>query len=480
MKHRVECIAVAALSAAGAACLPGCEPVRQLGAAPVPHRVPDPVSVPAAATSAHEAVFRRPSPASAADQPSVLSAEATVDTVRQSLTVVHNRLASLKSAKARVQIEGDLRRIAQQILPLVAAARSDCDAILRAARDLEREFPSARKGYEASAELYRERARKFRDAELRKIEQASADEFDRQAADVPRRLKLTAAFIEQLVETQDFLGEAERCLRDTAAALAILSAGPGMPRVSLEGRAFRRRLEEFVTVVEEYQEGLLGPTPPADAKEGSKPPGRPDAPPQGGGQSAPVPEGNGLREQRDGGAVDPEGLEWLHDLPERAEPIAPPVAPRPVLWPHSDPVAQPSPIDPLRAGATLGGHTMHAGIVIPATMIVRERQGRWMSGEIRYATAYGPALRAFRGRALDGGGIEFQADRVEGNILPTASVYRGRIAGSAVEGSWSSGGVVGSFRFTASAAAVACIAPGTRAVAVGRPLVVRRILPRRR
>ena len=97
-----------------------------------------------------------------------------------------------------------------------------------------------------------------------------ADEFDRLASDVPRRVSLTTTFIENLVETQEFLSETDRCLGDTKVALAILSSGIEPPVVSKESKVFRERLEQFLGVVDEYQSKLLSPEKP---KASGPPPG---------------------------------------------------------------------------------------------------------------------------------------------------------------------------------------------------------------
>ena len=229
-------------------------------------------------------MFEKPAPGGAGDDPRVIALQAATERITSSLTAVRGRLKDLRSRlDTKPQTEQDLAKAAAELKPLTVQAREDCDAILRAATDLKTELRTAAKGYSVTADLYRERAETIKDPSLKAVQLRMADEFDRLALDVPRRKRVAEEFIARLATMQDFLAEADRCLADTKTALAILSAGPEPVKASEEGKAFRRHLEQFLAVLEEYQSQLL-PARPAS----SKPTGtawdlvtspRPDCPP---------------------------------------------------------------------------------------------------------------------------------------------------------------------------------------------------------
>lgn len=205
-------------------------------------------------------VFRRPAPHASSDDARVNNAKSTSDSINESLGVIRRRINELrKTYEAKVAAEKDLQKVADQLKLLVTAARGDCDAILRAAEDVRTELRYARGSYQTTADLYRERGQNYRDVNLQGVNFRMADEMDRLANDVPRRVRLTDSFIDQLYETRRFLADTERCLTDTKNALAILSAGPEPVQLSAEARFFRMQLEAFLQVVEEYQQKLFAP-----------------------------------------------------------------------------------------------------------------------------------------------------------------------------------------------------------------------------
>ncbi len=226
-----------------------------------------------AASTATEA-FKKPNPGSVADDPRMIQAKNATDTVTRSLTLIRERLTSLrKSYDDKVATEKDLKSIVQRLLPLSRAAREDCDTIKRAVIDLRLEMHYAQSGYRSAAALYRERAQSYSDPEPRAITLTMAEEFDRLAADVPRRRIVLNEFNWKLSETGEFLADTERCLRETEVALTILTAGPDPVTISAQSKAFRKQLEEFIAVLEEYQQKLLGrpvgegaKNPPKDGK----------------------------------------------------------------------------------------------------------------------------------------------------------------------------------------------------------------------
>lgn len=223
--------------------------------------------------------FEPPSPVGAENDGRVLTLKATTERITAALTGVRDRLKDIQQAlEVKAKTESDLARVAGQLKTLTGRAREDCDAILRAAEDLQANLPAAQKGYAQTADFYRERAAGYRDPSLKAINLRMADEFERLAAATPHRVRLTERFIAQLVEVRLFLAQADQCLGDTKTALEILSAGPTPVTVSAESKAFRRHLENFLAVIEDYQQKLLAPPPEGTSWDRTTPP-RPDCPP---------------------------------------------------------------------------------------------------------------------------------------------------------------------------------------------------------
>ena len=109
-------------------------------------------ATPAGAVTVAADTFRSPAPKDAGDDPGVSGSGSTGDAISVSLAVIHERLRDLQSAyRDKGRIEGDLKEVAERMRPLIAAARSDCDAIRRAAKDLKVQLPIVQAGYASAA-----------------------------------------------------------------------------------------------------------------------------------------------------------------------------------------------------------------------------------------------------------------------------------------------------------------------------------------
>lgn len=243
-----------------------------------PKGPPAPPGVTAEPTAAD--ALKKPMPTSAADDPRVVQARTAADAVTRTLATIRERLAAHRASyDQKVAAETDLRTVVTRLLPLATAAREDCDAIHRAVLDLRIEMRYAQAGYESAAQLYRQRADAYTDPDLRAVTAGMAAEFARLAAAVPSRRAVLNKFHWKLCEVGLFLADTERCLRETDAALAILTAGPdpAVLSVSDHAKAFRKQLEQFIAVTEEYRAKLLNPAaPPAPATDAD--PGPPEPP----------------------------------------------------------------------------------------------------------------------------------------------------------------------------------------------------------
>jgi hypothetical protein len=215
--------AAAFVLAAALACLAdsGCDP-RAGGRATPEGEVP-------AAPSPKEA-FRSPAPGGAGDDPRVAAAAAASDAIARTLGSIEDRLKVLrKSYDETAGAERDLKSVAERMIPLLSAAREDCDAILRAAKDLQVQLPFAAVGYTTAAISYRQRAEAYTDPDFKKITVEMAERFERHAADAPKRVAGLGLFVKELERVQEFLAETDRCLRDVAVAMSIFSAGGREP-----------------------------------------------------------------------------------------------------------------------------------------------------------------------------------------------------------------------------------------------------------
>lgn len=199
-------------------------------------------------------VFRAPSLENAGQDSRVIQGSSASDTLGTQLNVIRTRLADLRTAyDSKGTTEADLLQATDKLKSLAILARSDCDLILRVARDQKAELPFHKRSYEATADYYREKAKKYKTKNFQALNIEFADKFERLAEDIPRRRRLTEAFIEQLIEMQDFLAETERCLADTKVALSILSVGSKTIQLNGETVHFRKHLENFLGAVDEYQ-----------------------------------------------------------------------------------------------------------------------------------------------------------------------------------------------------------------------------------
>jgi hypothetical protein len=206
----------------------------------------------------HAETFRTPAPKDAGDDARVKESESAGDSISASLAVIHERLENLQhDYDEKAAVEGSLKDVANEMRPLIEAARNHCGALERAARDLKIEFPHARQAYLTAAASYRERAEAYRDPEFKAITLRLADEFDRLAEDTPRRLAVIELFLEELAKTEVFLAETERCVRDTSTALALFSARGKVPPVPADAKAFSYRLGQFIEAAHRYEEKLL-------------------------------------------------------------------------------------------------------------------------------------------------------------------------------------------------------------------------------
>lgn len=270
---------------------------------------PDEKAVKPAAPAA-DAVNKKPNPSTVADDPRVIQAKRATDAVTRALLTIHQRLVGLRERyDDKVVTEKDLKKVVPLMVPLVQAAREDCDTIRRAVDDLRTELQFAQPAYLGTAGLYRERAALHSDPDLRAVTLGMADEFDRLAADVPGRRETLLEFDSRLADTRRFLADTERCLHETSAALAILTAGPDGVTAAEQSRGFRKQLEDFITVVEVYQRKLLArpapPKSPADTRPTnpgveSLPPSPPNAQPKVVPATEPPPQKNGTSESPSG------------------------------------------------------------------------------------------------------------------------------------------------------------------------------------
>lgn len=233
-------------------------------------------------------VFDPPAPMGAAEDARTIAAQAGNEKLLGALGMVRERVKAIRdSLEQRRAVETDIVKVVEGLRTATMKAREDCDTVLRAARDLRSELKLARRSYEAMAERYRDQARSFRDPRFRDAESGQAEEFERLASDVPRRIRLTDRFIEQVTESQDFLAETDRFLGDTKVALTILSVGPEPYKPSAEAKYVRSQITIFLETMEEYQRKFFefpkgdspkvpeGPAPKSDEGKQSSPPPTP-------------------------------------------------------------------------------------------------------------------------------------------------------------------------------------------------------------
>lgn len=402
-------------------------------------------ATPAGSATVAAETFQPPSPEGAGNDPRVAGSGAAGDAISASLAVIHERLRDLDSAyRDKGRIEGDLKDVAERMRPLIAAARSDCDEIHRAATDLRSQLPIAQAGYASAAVSYRQRAEGYREPDLKTITLGVARRFDWLAADTPRRIALTERFLQELDDTRAFLAETERCLRDTETALAIFSGGAKLPPVSADGRAFSRRLGQFIAVVLEYEEKLLK-TPPTTPQAGgaAEDPNQPASatpeaeaspPPDAASEEAREPEPASEAEPPPGGDVQ-KGF----DSREQARAL------ERIAWTS---VRGEERWDPLPVGSFLNGEITASthSYGNPVRLEVLERRGDAFSGVMRYEGGFAVGRRGVRGRVSPDGRLSFGADWYQGNLSPEAVAYELSPEGDGFAGTWRTGSLKGTIR----------------------------------
>jgi len=390
MKRPIRCMVLSALAMLLLAA-PGCVKTEGTQPAGSPAEAQDAAASKDASSPTPEEAFRPPAGTAAGDDPRVAAAQSASDAIAESLEVIQQRLTDLKEAyETKADTEQDLRDAAERMKPLLASARSDCDAVMRAAKDVRFQLFYAGAGFANAAVSYRQRAEGYADPELKKVTLELAEQFDRHAADVPRRMELTDSFIAELVEVQQFLAETDRCLRDTATALSIFSAGNDEePKASFGGRVFRRRLEQFIAIVFEYQEKLSKRPPPV----------------------APAP--------------DPTG---------RALPPPPPAS-------HLGPPRVVDPSDPLRTGATLQGELGNPEMEfrMPVSMTIVSRDDDSFEAILEYGDDGTSGRRGLGGQVAPGGKfVTMWSLWHEGKVSPEAARYDLTLDGASLSGTWES------------------------------------------
>lgn len=388
MKRPIRCMVLSALAMLLLAA-PGCVKTEGTQPAESPAEAQDATASGGASSPTPEEAFRPPAGTAAGDDPRVAAAQSASDAIAESLEVIQQRLTDLKEAyETKADTEQDLRAAAERMKPLLASARSDCDAVMRAAKDVRFQLFYAGAGFANAAVSYRQRAEGYADPELKKVTLELAEQFDRHAADVPRRMELTDSFIAELVEVQQFLAETDRCLRDTATALSIFSAGNDeKPKASFGGRVFRRRLEQFIAIVFEYQEKLSKRPPPV----------------------APDPTGRAL----------------------------PPPPPASELGPPR--VIDPS--DPLQAGATLEGELANPEMEfrMPVSMTVVSRDDDSFEAILKYGDAGASGRRGLGGQVMPGGkAVSMWTRWCEGKVSAEDARYDLTLDGATLSGTWES------------------------------------------
>lgn len=417
---------------------------------------------PKPAAPSKEEVFRKPVPRGAADDPRVSDATTAGDAVNESLAVIHQRLSALRATyDAKARTEGDLAAVTRRMRPLLSAARRDCDAVLRAAKDLRDQLPHARDGYAASAASYRIRAAGYRDPDLGRVTLKVAERFELEAAKVPERIALTETFIKRLEESQGFLAEADRCLRDTATALAVFSAGGPEPGGSDEGRTFRERLDQFIFVVAEYQEKIFGPRPPGEAAD----PG-PEAPEEA--ETPPAPkDADAARGASPPASPDAKAAKAEAELRRSTDAIEAMLAaspPKPEATSAARTSRPASPVnqaasgsavvytertaDPLAAGSVLIGEVANPARAFRCATQLRidRRSGHEFVGVMTYGPSGALGSRGVRGTIAAGGRLSMRSEWSAGGVSPEPIGYDGTLSGGTLSGTWRTATQRGQFR----------------------------------
>lgn len=372
---------------------------------------------PEAKATTLETVFASPAPKSAGDDPRVEEPRSKGDAISASLAVIHEHLKDLETAyRDKAKIEGDLKKVAEQMQPLIEAARSHCDAMRRAAEDLRFQISLVPDGYTSAAATYRQRAAAYLDPDHRSINLKIADEFDRLAVATPKRLEAIEGFLVELHKAQVFLSDTDRCLKDAAAALAVFSAHGTVPEVPVDAKAFSYRLGQFINTALEYEEKLL-----------QKPPKPPEPPPA---EKAESPPHAAAASPTNTGVL---SLEELHRQTARYTLKATEETERFTEdTTVSRPRAEVRPTDALRPGAVLSGAFRQGPYTIPCRLTVLRRDGERFSARLWAQNPDGPCESEAWGTVRDDV-VTMASKRIYGNISPRSD-YQGRLAANGISG----------------------------------------------
>ena len=357
-------------------------------------------------------IFQKPSPSSAIQDPRVLSALDSTRSMEHALSVIHERFRTINdSYELRQSTNTDLKAVIAEMKPLVKAARTDVMYIMQSAQDMMAELPHNKLSLEATAKLYRQKAITYRDPALRKITEAVADEMERLENDVPRKMRLTADFILELTNVHSFLAETDRCLNDTATAMQILTAGNDEPKGSIEGIAFRIRVKQYMTILDEYGKKLGTIPEPEEAKEPSDSDKKSDS-------------SESKEDKLPGNPASSEKKKTEAEVAD-AKPndtrLVPTSTSRDIFQPHT----------------SLKGSYIDPTGVLPLQVNVRFRTGNQVSGDIVVTTAYGPGVQRFSG-TVNEHTFSLHVTYVSGPLLENPETWEGRFHEENISGTWKS------------------------------------------
>lgn len=291
--------------------------------------------------------FAPPAPSTPADDPRVVQAKSSSEAITAALASVRQRLTAIRGRLEIRPSENDLAAVVAELKSMTAAARSDCDAVLRAAEDLRAELLYAQESYENAAASFRSRARGYKEPLYQSSTEQMAEQMDRLAEDTPRRAQVAERFIAEVVKARRFLAETNKFLHQTDAAVSMLSVAPDAPRPSPKAEHIRSYLGQFLDAVERFQAELLKApwSKPAEAKTVT-PPAKPEPVEKAAPEGKEKPPAADTRESKPLGPTPaPE------QVPEKPKPAskANPVPPAPLAPVASSP--KPLPAQVARSGA---------------------------------------------------------------------------------------------------------------------------------
>lgn len=367
-------------------------------------------------------VFQKPSPSNASQDPSVIAALESTKSLERTLSVIYERFKNISGSFEQQEITNtDLKKVIEQMKPLVKAARADVTTLLHAAQDLMTELPHTKLSLEATARLYRQKSITYRDQQLRKITDTMANQFERLENDIPRKMRLTSDFIIELTEAHLLLAETDRCLNDTATAIQILTAGNNAPKPSQEGIAFQYRVKQYMTVLDEYRKKLA--TIPEQKESETPADSDREGPTLGSGQ-------DNLTDKSPSTA----GNEKKKDNTETAN--AKPIDPRARISSLTR--------DVLQANTTLRGSYIDPAGELPLQVTVRNRVGNRITGDIIVKTAYGLGYQRFSG-TVNGNTFSLHVTYLSGPLMQSPETWQGQIDEELISGTWMTGTLDGKF-----------------------------------